>query len=51
VPSAISAFFHCLIGSFLAGVWRLKPVTESNEVPSEAEAERRSGILTNVGSF
>jgi len=40
VPSAISAFFHCLIGSFLAGVWRLKPVTGSNEVPSGAEAER-----------
>ena len=39
VPSAISAFFHCLIGSCLAGVWRLKPVSESNEVPSEAEAE------------
>lgn len=24
VPSAISAFFHCLIGSMLAGLWRLK---------------------------
>ncbi len=31
VPSAISAFFHCLIGSFLAGVWRLKPVEEEPE--------------------
>lgn len=24
VPSAISAFFHCLLGSMLAGIWRLK---------------------------
>ena len=30
VPSAISAFFHCLIGSMLAGFWRL------NESASEA---------------
>jgi len=40
VPSAISAFFHCLIGSFLAGVWRLKPADENSEVSSGAEAER-----------
>jgi len=25
VPCAISATFHSIIGSFLAGVWRLKP--------------------------
>ena len=25
VPAAISAVYHCLIGSFLAAVWRLRP--------------------------
>jgi BASS family bile acid:Na+ symporter len=32
VPSAISAVYHCLIGSLLAGLWRLRP--SSGDPPS-----------------
>lgn len=32
VPSAISAFFHCLIGSLLAGLWRLRPTQSKSDV-------------------
>ena len=38
VPSAISAFFHCLIGSMLAGIWRLK----GNESNSDADVDGSS---------
>lgn len=34
VPSAISAFFHCLIGSLAAGFWRTRP-TRSREQSSQ----------------
>jgi len=30
VPSAISAFFHCLIGSLMAGIWRTRPVVTTS---------------------
>ncbi len=29
-PCAISAFYHCMIGSFLASVWRRRKVTEAS---------------------
>lgn len=28
VPCAISAVYHCIIGSILAGLWRMRPVNE-----------------------
>jgi BASS family bile acid:Na+ symporter len=34
VPCAISATFHSIIGSFLAGIWRLKPVREFHSKPT-----------------
>ncbi len=32
VPCAISATFHSLIGSLLAGIWRLRPIARKNVV-------------------
>ncbi len=30
-PCAISALYHCLIGSFLAAIWRVRPTTDCSE--------------------
>lgn len=45
VPCAISATFHSIIGSFLAGIWRLRPARESSReanpgAPSMSNIER-----------
>jgi BASS family bile acid:Na+ symporter len=38
-PSAISATFHSIIGSFLAGVWRLRPPRAGGVAPETPPAE------------
>ncbi len=35
LPAAISATFHSIIGSVLAGIWRLRPTGESENRPPE----------------
>jgi BASS family bile acid:Na+ symporter len=34
LPCAISATFHSVIGSLLAGVWRLRPVQPAHNSPA-----------------
>ncbi len=33
VPCAISAAYHCIIGSILAGIWRMRPPVETKSDP------------------
>lgn len=37
VPSAISALFHCLIGSFLAMRWRARPTADDGRIADSPE--------------
>lgn len=39
VPCAISAFYHCLIGSFLASVWRRRAGKRRDGTPGSAASE------------
>jgi BASS family bile acid:Na+ symporter len=33
VPCAISAAYHCIIGSVIAGIWRMRPPKKPTEIP------------------
>jgi bile acid:Na+ symporter, BASS family len=48
LPCAISATFHSVIGSILAGVWRLRPVNPANRVAS-SQFEERLGVPPSDG--
>jgi len=40
LPCAISATFHSVIGSLLAGLWRLRPVQPAHNSPAGADVAR-----------
>ena len=49
VPCAISAVCHSVLGSVLAGWWRLRPVVASSDTPTMADDESQA-LLAAVGS-
>ena len=44
VPCAVSATFHSVIGSILAGWWRLRPAAQSVEQASRLSQTSRTGV-------
>ncbi len=44
VPCAISATFHSIIGSFIAGLWRLRPVQSSAAAPKSNPHPEREQV-------
>ncbi len=43
LPCAISATFHSVIGSILAGIWRLRPISPRRQVTENAREPRSVG--------
>ncbi|MCD6339244.1 MAG: bile acid:sodium symporter family protein [Verrucomicrobia bacterium] len=50
VPCAISATFHSIIGSFLAGFWRLRPVPLSEPTPGSLDRAAPQEPASEPGS-